>query len=75
VVALRTTGPRQVVVDDTAVALRLLVDRRDQLGQTPTELMTPLFQDLPDCYAEKDCRPERASSGHHCERGLHACHC
>src|SRR4029450_9917135 len=32
VVALRTSGLRQVLVDDTTVALRLLVDRRDQLG-------------------------------------------
>jgi hypothetical protein len=29
VVALRTPGLRQVVIDDTTVALRLLVDRRD----------------------------------------------
>src|SRR3954468_12747604 len=42
VVALRTTGLRQGVVDDTTVALRLLVDRRDQLGRTRTEVVSRL---------------------------------
>lgn len=42
VVALRTTGLRQVIVDDTTVALRLLVDRRDQLGRTRTEVVSRL---------------------------------
>src|ERR671921_756955 len=42
VVALRTPGLRQVVVDDTTVALRLLVDRRDQLGRTRTEVVSRL---------------------------------
>src|SRR4051794_41843172 len=42
VVALRTTGLRQVVVDDTAVVLRLLVDRRDQLGRTRTDVVSRL---------------------------------
>jgi transposase len=42
VVALRTPGLRQVVVDDTTVALRLLVDRRDQLGRTRTEIVSRL---------------------------------
>jgi len=42
VVALRTNGLRQVVVDDTTVALRLLVDRRDQLGRTRTEIVSRL---------------------------------
>ncbi len=37
VVALRTTGLRQVCADGAAVALRLLVDRRDELGRAPTE--------------------------------------
>jgi hypothetical protein len=37
VVAWRTTGLRQVIVDDTTVALRLLVDRRELLGRTRTE--------------------------------------
>ena len=40
VVALRTAGLRQVVVDDTTVALRLLVDRRDELGRARTETST-----------------------------------
>src|ERR1700730_17511451 len=40
VVALRTDGLRQVVVDDTAVALRLLVDHRDQLGRARTETVS-----------------------------------
>ncbi|WP_243715176.1 IS110 family transposase [Micromonospora sp. KC207] len=42
VVALRTPGLRQVVIDDTTVALRLLVDRRDQLGRARTEIVSRL---------------------------------
>jgi transposase len=42
VVALRTPDLRQVVIDDTTVALRLLVDRRDQLGRTRTEVVSRL---------------------------------
>jgi len=36
VVALRTPSLRQVAVDDATVALRLLVDRRDELGSART---------------------------------------
>src|SRR3954469_4081886 len=36
VVALRTPGLRMVAVDDATVALRLLVDRRDELGAART---------------------------------------
>ncbi|MFV2019381.1 IS110 family transposase [Micromonospora sp. LOL_023] len=42
VVALRTPGLRQAVIDDTTVALRLLVDRRDQLGHARTEAVSRL---------------------------------
>ncbi|MDI6105916.1 IS110 family transposase [Actinoplanes sp. NEAU-A12] len=42
VVALRTPALRQVTVDDTTVALRLLVDRRDQLGRARTEIVSRL---------------------------------
>src|SRR3954454_21528129 len=42
VVALRTAGLRQVTVDDTTVALRLLVDRRDQLGRARTDVVSRL---------------------------------
>ena len=42
VAALRTNGLRQVVVDDTAVAMRLLVDRRDGLGRSRTEALSRL---------------------------------
>ncbi|NJC72379.1 IS110 family transposase [Planosporangium thailandense] len=42
VVALRTNGLRQVAVDDTTVALRLLVDRRDGLGRARTETISRL---------------------------------
>ena len=42
VVALRTKGLRRVAVDDTAVALRLLVDRRNVLGRTRTGLINRL---------------------------------
>ena len=42
VAALRAKGLRQVVVDDAAVALRLLVDRRDGLGRARTETISRL---------------------------------
>ncbi|WP_246001795.1 IS110 family transposase [Allorhizocola rhizosphaerae] len=42
VVALRTKGLRRIVADDTAAALRLLVDRRDTLGRARTELVSRL---------------------------------
>jgi transposase len=42
VVALRTPALRQVEVDDTTIALRPLVDRRDQLGRTRTEIISRL---------------------------------
>jgi transposase len=42
VVALRTPNLRQVDIDDTTVALRLLVDRRDQLGRARTEIVSRL---------------------------------
>jgi transposase len=42
VVALRTPGLRKVAIDDTTVALRLLVDRRDQLGHTRTQVVSRL---------------------------------
>src|SRR4051794_41689922 len=41
VVALRTSNLRRVQTDDTTVALRLLVDRRDQLGRARTEPLSP----------------------------------
>jgi transposase len=42
VVALRTDNLRQVTVDGTTVALRLLVDRRELLGRTRTETVSRL---------------------------------
>jgi transposase len=42
VAALRATGLRQVTVDDATVALRLLADRRDRLGQARTETISRL---------------------------------
>jgi NAD(P)-dependent dehydrogenase (short-subunit alcohol dehydrogenase family) len=42
VVALRTSGLRHVQVDDTTVALRLLADRRDQLGRSRTVIVSRL---------------------------------
>jgi transposase len=42
VTALRTPNLRQVSADDTTVALRLLADRRDQLGVTRTETVSRL---------------------------------
>jgi hypothetical protein len=46
VVALRTTGLRQVAVDDATVALRLVVDRRDGLGPAHTEIVGRLRAQL-----------------------------
>jgi transposase len=48
VVALRTTGLRVVAVDDATVALRLLVDRRDELGTTRTLTVNRLHRLLAD---------------------------
>jgi transposase len=39
VAALRAKGLREVTVDDATVALRLLADRRDRLGQARTETL------------------------------------
>src|SRR5687768_9602387 len=42
VAALRTAGLHEVTVDDTTVAWRLLVDRRELLGRTRTETVSQL---------------------------------
>jgi len=42
IAALRSKGLRQVAVDDQAVVLRLLVDRRDGLGRSRTDLVNRL---------------------------------
>ena len=42
VTALRTPGLRRVATDDTTVVLRLLIDRRDQLGVTRTDTVNRL---------------------------------
>ena len=63
VVALRTEGLRQVVTDDTTVALRLLVDRRDQLGRARTELVSRLHHLLLELVpggAKKDLSAQQA---------------
>jgi transposase len=39
VAALRTVGLRQVTVDDVTVALRPLVDRRDELARARTDIV------------------------------------
>jgi transposase len=44
VAALRSTGLRQVVEDDATVALRLLVDRRDELGRAHTDLLNRIHK-------------------------------
>jgi transposase len=44
VAALRATGLRAVAADDTTVALRLLVDRRDVLGQARTETLSRIHK-------------------------------
>jgi transposase len=43
---LRSAGLRQVQVDDITVALRLLVDRRDELGRARTEVVSRIHQHL-----------------------------
>lgn len=43
-VALRTTGLRRVEADSTVVALRLLVDRRDELGAARTTTVNRLHR-------------------------------
>jgi transposase len=63
VVALRTEGLRQVVVDDTTVALRLLVDRRDQLGRARTDIVNrlhALLLELVPGGAKKDLSAQHA---------------
>jgi transposase len=44
VAGLRSLGLRQVHVDDATVALRLLVDRRDELGRVRTEIVSRIHQ-------------------------------
>ena len=44
VAALRAKGLRQVSVDDETVALRLLVDRRDELGRARTDLLNRIHK-------------------------------
>jgi hypothetical protein len=44
VVALRTTGLRRVHIDDATVALRLLVDHRDDLGHARTQTVNRLHR-------------------------------
>ncbi len=51
VVALRTNGLRQVMVDDATVALRLMVDRRDWLGRARTDTVNRLHALLLDLVA------------------------
>ena len=48
VAALRTAGLRPVAAEDTTVAVRLLADRRDQLGVTRTQTVSRLHQLLLD---------------------------
>ncbi|MCM0673351.1 IS110 family transposase [Micromonospora phytophila] len=63
VVALRTEGLRQVVTDDTTVALRLLVDRRDQLGRARTDVVSRphhLLLELVPGGAKKDLSAQQA---------------
>jgi transposase len=44
VAGLRSRGLRQVQVDDITVAIRLLVDRRDELGRARTEVISRIHQ-------------------------------
>ncbi|MFC4018944.1 transposase [Micromonospora sp. GCM10011542] len=62
-VALRTEGLRQVFTDDTTVALRLRVDRRDQLDRPRTDPVSrmhhPLLELVPG-GAKKDLSAQQA---------------
>jgi transposase len=63
VVAQRTPNLRRVVVDDTTVALRLLVHRRDQLGRARTEIVSRLphlLLELVPGGAKKDLSAQQA---------------
>src|SRR3954463_630949 len=63
VVALRTADLRHVQADDTTAALRLLVDRRDQLGRARTDLVSPLHHLLLELIpggAQKDLSAQQA---------------
>jgi transposase len=63
VVALRASGLRVVEVDDATVALRLLVDRRDELGAARTLTANRLHRLLADLVpggAKKDLRARQA---------------
>jgi transposase len=51
VVALRTPGLRAVVAEDTTVALRLLADRRDELGAARTLTVNRLHRLLVELVA------------------------
>jgi transposase len=51
VVALRTKGLRHVRVDDATVALRLLVDHRDELGHARTQVVNRLHRLLLELLA------------------------
>ena len=44
VAGLRSPALRRVQIDDATVALRLLVDRRDELGRTRTEIVNRIHQ-------------------------------
>ncbi|HLL64383.1 MAG TPA: IS110 family transposase [Micromonosporaceae bacterium] len=46
VAGLRSPGLRQVHIDDATVALRLLVDRRDELGRARTEIVNRIHRML-----------------------------
>jgi transposase len=46
VAGLRSPDLRTVAVDDATMALRLLVDRRDELGRTRTETVSRIHQQL-----------------------------
>ncbi|MFL6116288.1 MAG: transposase [Catenulispora sp.] len=44
VAGLRSSALRRGQIDDATVALRLLVDRRDELGRTRTEIVNRIHQ-------------------------------
>ncbi|HEY3262599.1 MAG TPA: IS110 family transposase [Pseudonocardiaceae bacterium] len=63
IAALRSTSLREVTADDATVALRLLVDRRDTLGRTRTDLVNRLHVFLLDLIpggAKKDLSARQA---------------
>ncbi len=63
VAGLRSPGLRTVAADDLIVVLRLLVDRRDELGGARTETDTEIERSGSDCGATREWCAYRRPNG------------